>query len=311
MQCKHLSCKAALRLFSSDSTGACYECPLPSIPGHGSDKRDLLLARILEHVAQPGLEPVEANQSKLIHSIVAAILTSNVSSDEIAQFLMLNSEASASIGKASALALTCQIEKLAESMDRVLVISIGAGDAQFEHRVDQSLDSGLAERVRWLLCDPEYSNTLPVVHSIDPIRWRFRPEGFAEITKRQISGYCSDDETPIFFANFSLHHADSLSQNIVRFFSETNFVIVEEPTTATAWSCATHRLVRSAFEVLANVAYQPKWASSFLLNPDAFHFNPVFNTTLAALAAPMISIGNTSPPAVVVSSTVKHSRAAA
>ena len=311
--CQHESCRAARLLISElpkedrDSSIKPYYCPIQAFEPRGLDPRDRLMAEVVRQMHGKLVKAYGVTQRELISKTIEAIRDTAGIEVGVSALLEANRNIASFIDEAAISSAVSLIADIAERGAGTTVVSIGSGDGSFEMaietRIAKFLKKSIASAIRWILVDPTYKFGSPKF--ADPSRWTFVQEGidaFASIADLvRHAGHKCDPRECVVISFLSLHHVPLAGADMAaRYLNGMNFLVVEEPINEVEWEALDYRIVRTVFELLANMAYQPSWAARFIVSPEEFSFEPMPVRELENAGGKVQWLPGTAPPLAIV-----------
>lgn len=313
LQCQHESCRAARLLISElpkedrDSSIKPYYCPIQAFEPRGLDPRDRLIAEIIRKMHEKLVKADGVTQRELISKTIEAIRDTAGIELGVSALLEANRNIASFIDDAAISSAVSLIAEIAERGSGTTVVSIGSGDGSFEMaietRLTKILNESMVAAIRWILVDPTYKFGSPKF--ADPSRWTLVEEGIdafssiADVVRH--AGYKCDPRECVVISFLSLHHVPLAGADIAaRYLNGMTFLVVEEPINEVEWEVLDYRIVRTVFELLANMAYQPRWATRFIISPEEFSFEPMSVRELENVGGKFHWLPGTAPPLAIV-----------
>ncbi len=153
----------------------------------------------------------------------------------------------------------------------ITFLSVGSGvEGNIEQKLDTLINLQREEdfRIRWVGMDT-YSPGKERQSFFSPTDFFVAPPSSTEPFNK-IAQLGSSD-TFFILANYVYHHMDTPFKDFLRRCNDAqNVFLLEEPIDNTKWQDEKYRYSRIAYDVLANVAVNKKWADQFLNNPNLF-----------------------------------------
>lgn len=154
----------------------------------------------------------------------------------------------------------------------ITIISVGSGT---KGDTEQKLDSLIKDKlkgnvdIRWIGIDTHSPAELE--ESFFSTTDFFDISGLTDVDFRAIAGIDAS-ETFFIMANYSYHHMDvPFIDFLSRCEGAHTVFLLEEPTDKARWDDdGRYRYARIVYDLLGNVAINPKWAKIFLRDPSAF-----------------------------------------
>lgn len=116
----------------------------------------------------------------------------------------------------------------------------------------------------------------------------------------------SDEETDIILlGRYSYHHLGlSFEKFIERCEGVSNVILIEEPTTEELWDISDYRIMRIAYDVLANTVFSVDWTSEFMKDKTKFKINYI-KTEKLNMNYNLIQFDNVLPETAMISINLK------
>jgi hypothetical protein len=157
------------------------------------------------------------------------------------------------------------------SLNEVTLISLGIGnESLFERTLDEELRKKLPNlKVNWLGVDVgDFRDKNSFFHD-KPFKI------IEEDSSREYIALLNSDHTPaILIGRYSFHHIGiEYTEFLKRCKGMIKVLLVEEPTTSELWNLPDYRVMRIAYDVLANTVFVVNWAKAFMDNPALFKIN--------------------------------------
>ncbi len=170
-----------------------------------------------------------------------------------------------------------EICKKISTFDAVTLISLGCGDeGLFEHQLSEAMSMKYPKtKISWLAVD---------IEDFRGAKSFFNGKPFTVIDGGQDTIYASlvpNAINPILIGRYSYHHTGITFESFMKRCEGLSHVfLIEEPTTSILWNIPEYRIMRIAYDILANTVFSENWAEAFMKDPSKFKISYIQTDTL-------------------------------
>lgn len=178
--------------------------------------------------------------------------------------------------------LSCCVQKIVDDLHQmtageITIISLGCGNrGLFEESIDRATKVETGKSLRWIGTD------------IADFRDRdsfFINKEFATVPADRLiefSNLVQDISSPlVLVGRYSFHHLGVEFEEFLQSCRHISKIfLVEEPVTSKKWADPSYRIIRIAFDILANMVISQNWARQFSEDPSKFKINYINSDAL-------------------------------
>lgn len=160
--------------------------------------------------------------------------------------------------------------------DEINIISLGCGDESvFERDLDYHITKKLAfKKLNWLGTDVgDYRGQNSFFNK--------HPFKIIEDPHLNYKTLISSDAYTVLVGRYSFHHLGiEFDEFLKRCEGLSKIILIEEPTTEQKWNIPDYRIMRIAYDILANTVFSIDWAKDFVNDSSKFKVNYIKSDAL-------------------------------